>query len=190
MTPPPQIAAAPDQVLHCHPAALCPAASRIEVRAALIADGQLTLQYRIFAQPRDLILPPKRSPGATDNLWQHTCCEAFIAAVNRPEYREFNFSPSSQWAAYRFTDYRQRDTEFLPPTHPQISLHCLNDQIVLDARLDKSLLPAGPSLLIGLSAIIETADGSKSYWALRHCTAQADFHHRQSFTLTLNTTPP
>lgn len=156
----------------------------------LTTDGRLTLRYRIFAQPRDILLPPPLPPGVGENLWQHTCCEAFIAAVNRPEYREFNFSPSGQSAAYRFTDYRQRDTGFSPSIHPQVSLHCLNNQIVLDAILDKNLLPSGLKLEIGLSCIIEATDRRKSYWALRHCAAQADFHQRQSFTLTLNTTPP
>lgn len=186
----PQINALPGQILRCHPATPCPAVRRIEVDSALTAEGQLTLQYRIGAEPRCILLPPQSTPEASDNLWQHTCCEAFIAAVNQPEYREFNFSPSRQWAAYRFTDYRQRDTRFSPPATPQVSLRCLNDQIVLDAVLDKKLLPASPTLLIGLSVVIEAADGSKSYWALQHCTPQPDFHHRQSFALALNSTPP
>lgn len=190
MSPQPQINVLPSQTMCCHPATPCPAVSRIEVDSALTADGHLTLQYRIFTQPLAILLAPPHPPGAADNLWQHTCCEAFIAAVNQPEYREFNFSPSRQWAAYRFTAYRQRDTSFSPPTHPQVSLRCLHDRIVLDAVLDKSLLPAGPTLQIGLSTVIEAADGSKSYWALRHCTAQPDFHHCQSFALTLNTAPP
>jgi hypothetical protein len=45
-------------------------------------------------------------------------------------------------------------------------------------------------LQLGLSAVIEAADGSKSYWALAHCATQPDFHLRQSFTLTLNRNTP
>ena len=44
-------------------------------------------------------------PGS-DELWQHTCFEAFVRASSGSEYYEFNFSPSTQWAVYRFTDYR------------------------------------------------------------------------------------
>ena len=42
----------------------------------------------------------------TDGLWRHTCFEAFIAAAVRPEYWEYNLSPSGAWAAYHFTGYR------------------------------------------------------------------------------------
>ena len=31
---------------------------------------------------------------------------------------------------------------------------------------------------IGLTAVIETADGQLSYWALQHPAARPDFHHR------------
>jgi hypothetical protein len=38
---------------------------------------------------------------------------------------------------------------------------------------------------VGLSAVIEEVDGSKSYWALRHPPGQPDFHHRDCFALRL-----
>src|SRR3979490_1310679 len=48
-------------------------------------------------------------PGAGPppaGLWQHTCFEAFLAAPGVAGYYEFNFTPTLDWAAYQFTDYR------------------------------------------------------------------------------------
>jgi len=105
-------------------------------------------------------------------------------------YREFNFSPSGQWAAYRFTGYRERDNNFAPTAEPQLALSLLAEGFELRAILPAVLLPTGNSLRIGITAVIEAADGSKSYWALAHCAAQPDFHLRQSFALTLNRNTP
>lgn len=186
----PEIDALPAQTLICHPATPAHAVSAIAVSAHFADDGALVLRYRLAAAPAALRLPPPQAPGPADNLWQHTCCEAFIAAVNDPAYQEFNFSPSGQWAAYRFSDYRQRDAAFQPATAPCIELDGSADYLELSARLDAALLPKGRNLQLGLTAVIEAADGSKSYWALRHAAAQPDFHLRQSFALTLPRNTP
>jgi len=38
---------------------------------------------------------------------------------------------------------------------------------------------------IGLAAVIEELDGTKSYWALAHPPGAPDFHHADCFALTL-----
>ncbi len=53
--------------------------------------------------------------------------------------------------------------------------------MVLDAVLPAHGLPDTDGV-IGLSAVIETADGQLSYWALAHPRAQPDFHHRAGWT--------
>ena len=73
---------------------------------------------------------------------------------------------------------------------PQIAFHHCPDGFRLDAVIAPELLPEGAILAIGLSAVIEARDGSKSYWALTHCAAQPDFHLRQSFSLTLQRPTP
>jgi len=176
--------------LLCHPATPCAAVESIELTVEPTAAGGLTLRYFVRSMPGALQMPLPSAPGPADNLWQHTCCEAFIAPVDDKQYREFNFSPSSQWAAYRFTDYRQRDTRFTPAGAPGITVQTLSDGFQLEAELSPDLLPEGKALLLCLSAVIEATEGSKSYWALAHCAAQPDFHLRQSFTLTLNRNTP
>lgn len=184
------MSASVDALLLCHPASPCPAVGSVEVAASFAADGGLVVRYRVHGQRDALCIPPPLPCAPADGLWQHTCCEAFIAANDQTAYCEFNFSPSGQWAAYRFSDYREGDTGFAPPGVPQISLQPLADGFALGARLAPQLLPAGRTLHLGLSAVIEAADGSKSYWALAHCGEQPDFHLRQSFILTLNRNTP
>lgn len=184
------LSAPTDALLTCHPATPCPVVTAIAVSVAATADGGLALRYRIHATPGGLLLPSPLPPGPADGLWQHTCCEAFITGQDDAAYREFNFSPSGQWAAYRFTAYRAADSGFVPPAAPQINLLPLAEGFQLDVGLAASLLPAEPSLHLGLSVVIEAADGGKSYWALTHGGERPDFHLRQSFILTLNRNTP
>jgi hypothetical protein len=166
-----------------HPADAVAAPADIEITAACPVDGGLILCYRVTGT--DIRLPSPQPPGPADGLWQNTCCEAFVTDEGGG-YHEFNFSPSGQWAAYRFTDYRERDYSHLATTVPQFIFTPLPDGFALQATLPAALLPPGNALHIGLTAVLEATDGSKSHWALTHCAAQPDFHLRQSFTLTLN----
>ena len=113
-----------------------------------------------------------------------------MAGQDSSAYCEFNFSPSGQWACYRFADYRQRDLAFTAGAAPHTVAQPTADGFQLDATLPATLLPSAHTLRIGLSVVIEASDGSKSYWALAHGAAQPDFHLRQSFALTLNRTTP
>jgi hypothetical protein len=117
-------------------------------------------------------------------LWQHTCFEAFIAVAGEAPYREFNFSPSGQWAAYGFSDYRERNG-WVASQAPSIRFERTPDTLSLVAVMAAADLPPSnvdnPRLL-GLTAVIGAVDGSKSYWALRHPAGQPDFHHRDGFT--------
>lgn len=162
----------------------------LQAGAAFDETGGLRLDFRAISPPDRILLPTPQAPAATDGLWQYTCCEAFIAADDGPAYLEFNFSPSSQWAAYRFTAYRERDAGFIALTGPAITCRLQPDGFLLEARLPPDMLPAGNMLHLGLCGVIETNDGHKSYWALRHCAPRPDFHLRQSFTLTLNRNTP
>jgi hypothetical protein len=175
--------------LLCHPASPCPAALSIEASAAFDQDGALVLHYRLSGQLDQLRLPAPQPASPADNLWQHTCLEAFIASGDGTDYQEFNFSPSGQWAHYAFTNYRERAADEAPLLVPALSFHSSANALELTARLTAPLPPVRRPLQIGLTAVIETRDGAKSYWALRHAASQPDFHLRQSFTLALNPLP-
>lgn len=157
-------------------------------------NGRCRLVYRITSHtPADdvpLHLPARcASTGFADELWQDTCCEAFVATVGQTAYREFNFSPSGHWAIYDFADYRQAMRRHLPDEAPNIDCQSTPDGFVLTVDLPRSLL-GPPPWQIGLSCILKYTDGSVDYRALRHAGERPDFHQRASFTLCLDSLPP
>ena len=180
----------PHHTLRCHPASPCAAVRAIEASAIVTASGALALSYRLQGDPEKIRIPAPVPPAAADDLWQHTCLEAFVAAADDAGYREFNFSPAGLWANYRFTACRERDPDFLPPAAPHIAFQRCADGFRLDACSPRNCSRQATHLNIGLTAVIEARDGGKSYWALAHCAAQPDFHLRQSFSLTLQRTTP
>jgi hypothetical protein len=55
----------------------------------------------------------------------------------------------------------------------------------LDAEIRPECLPPGRSLRLGLSAVVEDADGVLCYWALWHPPGKPDFHPTDAFALPL-----
>jgi hypothetical protein len=177
--------------LLCHPATPAPVVRAIEASALMRADGGLTLAYRVWGDMARLLIPMTGASERTDLLWEHTCFEAFVAGAGDSAYREFNFSPCGQWAAYAFSDYRQRDETLDLIEAPQITSRLFAGRLEIEARLAPGGLPAfAGGLQIGLAAVIEAADdvvdGSHSYWALHHPAHLPDFHQRDAFTLELS----
>lgn len=170
--------------LRCHPATPCALPLQLSVRLALGRHGTgpcLQLHYQLCGDVARLRLPAPAQPGPADGLWQHTCFEAFVGVQGQSAYREYNFSPSGQWAAYRFHDQRQRDPAPDAPEPPRIELQRGPDSLTLQACLPLAALPpasSGQPWDLGLSAVIETRDGQLSYWALQHPAERPDFHHR------------
>ena len=110
-----------------------------------------------------------------------------MGAASSAAYREFNFSPSGQWAAYRFSAERARDPAAESSDHPPvITCERTVEALTLNVWLPPALLPAPEdlaSLRIGLNAVVETHDGQLSYWALHHPRAdRSDFHDAGGWT--------
>jgi len=148
------------------------------VRASLaLGPGKSALLYTVDgAIP---FIPPKAAPVRTDGLWTTTCFELFVKADGDESYLEFNFSPSTQWAAYRFENYRSGGTD-LPMESPTIEP--VEHGVRVSADFSEYL---ALGCQIGLSAVIEETDGTKSYWALAHPPGRPDFHHPDCFALEL-----
>lgn len=173
-----------------HPAVAATPLGPVRAAARLAADGRLIVDYRIAAPAGALLVPPPAEPVFTDELWQHTCCEAFVAAAGGTAYREFNFSPSGAWAAYDFNDYRQRLATPRPAAGPLIASQASDRGLTLRATLPAALLPAADTWRIGLTVVLESVAGQKSWWALTHTADRPDFHQLASFTLTLTRNTP
>lgn len=161
---------------------------RIEAKVDASESGALAFSYTLIADTHQLRIPVAAAPRRVDGLWRHTCFEAFIGMKGSTAYYEFNFSPSSEWAAYRFRAYRDGGPLEDVALAPNISVEQAADRLALAAtvRLDRlPVIEPGATLRIGLSAVIEATDGSLSYWALKHPAVKPDFHHFDSFTLEL-----
>src|SRR5487761_10929 len=91
-----------------HPDTPSEAVRRISASAEPIGPDLLRFRYVLEADPLLVRIPPLvPNAGRTDKLWAYTCFEAFLGVAGSAPYLELNFSPSGQWAAYRFDSYRQ-----------------------------------------------------------------------------------
>ncbi len=127
----------------------------------------------------DLNLPDPQPNGRQDELWRRTCFEAFVR-LHGASYVELNFSPSGEWAAYRFDDYRSGMSK--EEAEVETWLDFGEGWMALEAAVRCNALSPGASL--GLSAVIEER-GQTSYWALAHPDGPPDFHDRACFTALL-----
>ena len=168
--------------LACHPQTPSQAIREIDVVVGEATNGSLMLTFSLMGNISSLSIPESRSSRRADRLWQHTCFEAFVMEGEGPEYREFNFSPSGEWAAYAFRGYRDGG-ELEIDLAPGIVVRKTMDRLELDAEICRDLLPQGGSLRLGLSAVVEDVEGVLSYWALRHPPGKPDFHHADAFAL-------
>ena len=169
-----------------HPTTPSPEIRRISASiAAESVRRELTIEYRIEGEVGRLRLPMAGTARRRDELWQHSCFEAFLRPHATESYYEFNFAPSGDWAAYRFATRRGgRASPDMPS--PRIAFRQLADGCELSAALPLAALPelAGAATLhAGLAAVIETDDGRLSYWALAHGGPRPDFHDPATFTL-------
>ena len=172
------------KALKLHPDSHYSAATHVEVEVALPHSGNLVLQYFVTGKMSDLRIPPVSAATRADELWQHTCFEAFVCAPPAAAYYELNFAPSTQWAAYRFNGYRSgmsiANDIGAPRFKVQSDAACYKLQASLD--LDHlSNMPIKSGWRLGLSAVIEEADGRRSFWALAHPPGEPDFHHLDNF---------
>jgi hypothetical protein len=181
------------RTLRVHPDTICTAVKQIEVEVARPRPGTLMFTYTITGKIDALAIPPLADAARADGLWQHTCFEAFLRNDAGEGYYEFNFAPSTQWAAYRFSGYRteRRDVS-------EIASHVINvetgpEHYRLRASLNvEPLQRLSPNAemaarriagRVGLAAVVEETSGHRSYWALAHPPGKPDFHHADCFTL-------
>lgn len=143
----------------------------------------MLLVYHVYGDAP--ALPARAASQRADALWKTTCFELFLRPAGGDAYVELNFSPSMQWAAYAFDSYRSgmRDLPLRAPAIQPIEPEN-GAAYGLAVELDLSGLPAFPAQA-SLTAVIEEADGTKSYWALAHPTGKPDFHDPACFMLEL-----
>ena len=172
--------------LVAHPSSPCAAIRRLEARfeTAKLPD-ELEIRFQMDGDIGRIRLPPAELARRRDGLWQHTCFEVFLRPDGSDSYHEFNFAPSGDWAAYRFAG-RRSDSTAPELSAPRIECRRLPDGCTLSAQIAIAALPElarAASIDAGFTAVIETSDGARSYWALAHGGDKPDFHDPATFTL-------
>ncbi|MDF0489482.1 DOMON-like domain-containing protein [Sphingomonas sp. H39-1-10] len=155
--------------------------------------NRLVVRFEVSGAIEDVLWPGDRIDCAldakeaderrADELWRHSCFEAFVAPADAADYREFNLATSGKWAAYAFDTYRvgmrkAGDVRL-------IEAHWRFDSRRADIRIAIELPYAEPDWALAVTAIVEARDGAKSYWALAHAPGAPDFHNRDTFVVTL-----
>jgi hypothetical protein len=173
--------------LVCHPASVCPEVEAVTVQLSL-RSREVLVRYDIVGDLGRLRIPRPDAPLDPDRLWAHTCAELFVAPAAGDGYREWNFSPTGQWAVFDFSSYRQRAPAGAPVGQVVVSASVDPGALRIEARV---ALPAdfGASVRVSLTTVIEDAAGGLSYWAVRHPCDQPDFHHAEGFALACNLSP-
>ena len=172
--------------LQPHPTTPCPFITALRVGVEQLPGGSLRCLFEAEGTIGRLDLPAPTLAARADGLWRQTCCEIFLRTADAPAYDEFNFSPSGQWAAYRFGSYRSGMVELECGKPPTIACEILPDRM----RLEACIGPTGPTprpLLAALSAVLKDREGGLCYWALKHPPGKPDFHHESGFAATLAT---
>jgi hypothetical protein len=173
--------------LRQHPQSASAPVSIIQVNGVRSEDGQLTLHFMAVGKDGAVRLAPPGAARRADELWRHTCFEAFVAPMQGEVYYELNFAPSREWAAYRFDSYRSGMTK-ADVDSPRVEPKELGRMFTLDVTVNLaplSELVPWESWRIGLSAVIEAEDGGISHWALAHPSGMPDFHHPDCFAAEL-----
>src|SRR5258708_12279031 len=156
-------------VLTAHPSTPCEAVRSLGVQLRGEEPGIRVFQYSLDADMSRVRVPLCGAGGRADALWKHTCFEAFAAPADAPGYHEFNFSPSLDWAIYRFSAYREGMSSAETGRAPETSLRRGDDGLALRsaARLgDLAALHAPRHLRVALPAVIQDHNRGLSYRCL------------------------
>ena len=173
-------------VLTAHPSTPNDAVRRLGVQLRAEEPDILVFHYSLDADMSRVRVPLSGVGGRADALWKHTCFEAFVAPADAPGYYEFNFSPSLDWAIYRFSAYREGMSPAEIDQAPKISMRRGDDGLEFQSAVclgHLTDLRDASHLRIAPAAVIEDENGRLSYWGLRHPAGKPDFHHPNGFAL-------
>ena len=155
--------------------------ANVDYAGSLGATATANIWFGVGA-PAGRFVIPQGEPSRADELWKTTCFEAFLREAGHKPYREWNFAPSGQWAAYDFSSERKDMKKAEIASEPYVRMEDNFTWWALGATI---AVDADRQWEMGLSAILEEKDGTKSYWALAHGREKPDFHSPDCFTAKL-----
>jgi len=157
-------------------------------RLSFQSPGVVTLCYTLRGDMSRIRVGTEGAPGSADGLWKHTCFEAFIPTWWVIRVLRVQFSPTRQWAVYRFDSYRQGMTAMDLANPPIISTSRAADHMMLQATVPLPFSAdsgAARHTKLALAAVIEEESGRLCYWSGRHSQGKPDFHHSDGFAFEL-----
>jgi hypothetical protein len=154
----------------------------VDHAASLAAVATTNIWFGVGAPAERFVIAEAAEPERAEDLWKATCFEAFLRALGDEAYREWNFAPSGQWASYAFSAYRENMASAEVDQPPYIRME---DNLTWWAVGATIAVLADTNWELGLSAVIEEKDGTKSYWALAHPREKPDFHDPGCFVARL-----
>lgn len=153
----------------------------VRISAGVRRDGnEAEFTYQLNGATGEIVIPGKSETSArAEHLWRATCFKAFLV-LGKSTYAELSFSPSGEWAAYQFPDYRQQMRE-LEIGAPEIRFD--SNRLIARVSLPSNATAGAP---LGLAANLEHRSGVRSYWALAHPRSnRPDLHARDCFAARL-----
>jgi hypothetical protein len=150
--------------------------------SSLGAVATTNIWFGVSAPAERFVIPAVTEPWRADELWQTTCFEAFLGPAGEKSYHEWNFAPRGNWAAYDFSAPREGMEKADVRSPPYIRMEDNFTWWTVGATI---AVDADKRWNLGLCAVLEENDGTKSYWALAHSSEKPDFHARDCFVATL-----
>ncbi|MBW0145076.1 DOMON-like domain-containing protein [Sphingomicrobium clamense] len=166
--------------LYIHPSETKGAVKKVNAKIERTSPDHIRLTYTILDSDEDLAIP-EGDGIRRDGLWLQTCLEFFLGRASEDSYREFNFSPGGDWAAYSFDRARQGKRQLLMPEDPKVAWRRDKKRWVLEADLMINDLPENGAC--NLTAVIGEKDGTKTHWAALHAPDAPDFHDPLCFSV-------
>ena len=147
-----------------------PGAIQMVEAELLRTEGGAIATFRAIGDVTRLIVPPVEPSARKGGLWQTTCFELFVAGQGKG-YLEFNLSPSGAWAVYEFDSHRS-------------GMRDAHAEVVIETSLNSNSLTLVATITfefpdptqVGLTAVLEEADGALRYWATAFAPGEPDFH--------------
>ena len=162
--------------------------SKIEITGLLLrTDNELHIKYLLQGDLSTIIIPQENKIHSRQyDLWEHTCFEFFLRLKDTTEYWEFNLSPSGNWNVFHFLDYRLNIAEEQAFSSLPFTTFQNQDSLELEVNIDLDTINiAKKDLDIAITTVVENKDRQLSYWALAHPATEADFHHQDSFIISI-----
>ena len=155
----------------------------VDHAGALGAIATTNIWFGVGAPASRFVIPEPAEPERADDLWQTTCFEAFLRAAGARRLSRMEFRAVGRMGRLRFHRLPRGHDRCRGRPPPYIRME---DNLTWWALGATIAVAADSDWELGLSAVLEEKDGTKSYWALAHPPGdKPDFHDPDCFAARL-----